>query len=377
MSYRQLSQAGNYIEAHKIERILLIKLTSLGDVVHALPVAAALKRTFPLIRLYWVVEDRCAPLLENHPLLDSVIVYPRQEIQTLMSKRKWGQVLKRLKNLRRTLKNLNIDLSIDLQGLAKSGLMALMAGAPHRFGCSGLKEMSYLISRRIPEEKGLHVVDSNLKTAEFLGAKTEAPEFIIEIKEEEKTRAKEFLKKSGVVERDWIIGLQMGTVPPQKCWPPAKYRSFIEQVSKLPNTRLILFGDKTDQETLLPHLFKIPPKVINTAGNLSLRQLMALIAQCHVFVGGDSGPLHLAAGLGLPVIALFGGTDPGWSRPYGSFHTVLYKLFSCSPCLLTPNNKPPVCQGRYDCMEAIEVDEVLVSVQAVLESSGRWSRSSK
>jgi len=368
MSFKEFNPAGNYIDTHKIERILLIKLTSLGDVVHALPVAAALKRTFPRLKLSWLVEDRCAPLLENNPLLDSVIVYPRQEIQVLISERKWGQVLKVFKNLRRSLRDLNIDLSLDLQGLAKSGLIALMTGAPHRIGCSGLKEMSSLISRRIPEEKGLHVVDSNLKTAEFLGAKTEAPEFIIEIKEEEKTWAKEFLKKSGVVEGDRIIGLQMGTVPPQKCWPPAKYRSFIEQVSKLPNTRLILFGDKTDQEALLPHLSKIPPKVINTAGNLSLRQLMALIAQCRVFVGGDSGPLHLAAGLGLPVIALFGGTDPGWSRPYGRFHTVLYKKFFCSPCLLTPNNKPPVCQGRYDCMEAIGVDEVLASIRAILES---------
>lgn len=369
MSWNQYDQSVSFIETHKIKRVLLIKLTSLGDVIHALPVAASLKKAFPFLKLHWVVEDRCAPLLENHPLLDSVIVYPRKEIQSLITRRKWGQALKLVKNLRRSLKDLNIDLSLDLQGLAKSGLMALMTWAPHRIGCSGLKEMSYLISRRIPEGKGLHVVDSNLKAADFLGAKTEVPEFIMGIKEEEKAWAKEFLKDGGLSDESRLIGLQFGAVPPQKCWPLDKYRAFLEQVSELPQVRIILFGDKTDQERLIPHLSKIPPKVINTMGKLSLRQLMSLIEQCQLFIGGDTGPLHLAAGLGLPVIALFGGTDPGWSRPYGSSHTVLYKKFPCSPCLLTPNNKFPVCQGRCDCMAAISVDEVLDSVRTVLESS--------
>ena len=377
MSGSPLRQTGNYIETHKIKRVLLIKLTSLGDVIHALPVAASLKQAFPFLKLHWVVEDRCAPLLENHPLLDSVIVYPRQKIQSLISNQKWGQVLKQLKNLRRSLRELNIDLSIDLQGLAKSGLMALLTWAPHRIGCFDLKEMSGLISRRIPEGKGLHVVESHLKVAEFLGVKTPTPDFIIGIKEDEKAWAAEFLKKTGVVGGDTVIGLQIGTVPPQKCWPPEKYRSFIEELSELPDTRLILFGDKTDRERLIPYLSKVPPKTINTMGKLSLSQLMALIEQCQIFIGGDSGPLHLAAGLGVPVIALFGGTDPKWSGPYGRSHIIHYKNFSCSPCLLTPNNKTAICQGGCDCMEAIGVDEVVESVRAVLASSERRVRSSE
>ncbi len=366
MSYRQVSQAGKYIETHQIERILVIKLTSLGDVVHALPVAAALKRTFPFIKLYWVVEDRCAPLLENHPLLDSVIVYPRQEIQGLISERKWGQVLKIFKNLRRSLRDLNIDLSIDLQGLAKSGLMVLMAWAPYRIGCFGLKEISYLVSKSLPEGRDLHAVDRNLKVAEFLGAEIEAPKCVISIQEDEKNWAKAFLGKCEVSEKEVLIGLQIGASFPQKRWPILKTIAFIEQVSQIQNVRVILFGDQTDQERLLPHLSKIPPKVINTVGDLSLRRLLVLIEHCRLFVGADTGPLHLAVGLGLPVIALYGPDDPKKTGPYGLIHRLHYKKFPCSPC-----NKTPSCQGRYDCMEAIEVDEVLDSVQAFLESSGR------
>jgi lipopolysaccharide heptosyltransferase I len=366
MSLKRSSPLLNFIETHKIHRVLLIKLTSVGDVVHALPLAAALKKTYPFLELHWMVEDRCAPLLENNPLLDSVVIYPRRELQTLILKRRWGKVFKRLRALRRSLRTLNIDLSVDLQGLAKSGLMALMAWAPQRIGWSGLKELSYLVSRRIPAEKGLHVVENHLKVAEFLGAEASDPNFILTTTVEEKRWAKAFLKEAGALEGDSLIGLHLGTLPPPKCWPLEKYNSLVEKTAGFPYAQPILFGDKTDRERMPGHLFKDSPKVIDTVGTLSLRQLMALVEQCRVFIGGDSGPVHLAAGLGLPVIALFGGTDPGWSRPYGKSHTVIYKNLSCSPCLLTPSNKPVVCQGRCDCMEAIGVEEVLDSLRSVL-----------
>lgn len=364
MSLMPYDRSSNFIETHKIRRVLLVKLTSLGDVVHALPVAASLKKAFPFLKLHWVVEDRCAPLLENHPLLDSVIVYPREKLQGLIAERKWGQVVTCLKELRRSLKDLHIDLSIDLQGLAKSGLMVLMAWAPHRIGCFGLKEASYLISKSLPGGGELHAVDRNLKVAEFLGAGTGTPEFGIGLKEEERTWAEEFLKKHGVSEGARLIGFQVGASFPQKCWPIRKMVALIGEVSQLPDVGILLFGDQTDRERLSPYLAQIPPMVINTVGELSLRRLMALIDRCRLFIGADTGPLHLAAGLGLTVIALCGADDPKWTGPYGYYHRVHYKKLPCSPC-----NKTPVCQGRYDCMEAIEVEEVMDSVRAILASS--------
>lgn len=128
--------------------------------------------------------------------------------------------------------------------------------------------------------------------------------------------------------------------------------------------RVVLFGDQTDRERLKPYQSEIPPQVINTIGELSLRQLAALIDQCGLFVGADTGPLHLAVGLGLPVVALYGADDPQWTGPYGAWHRIHYKKLPCSPC-----NKNPVCQGRYDCLEAISVDEVMDSVEALLKGS--------
>jgi heptosyltransferase I len=361
MSMKPFAQLGNLIKTRKISRVLIIKLTSLGDVVHALPVAARLKETFPHLELHWVVEDRCAPLLENHPLLASVIVYPRKKIQACLKDRNWGQALKELWDLRQSLRRLDIQLSIDLQGLAKSGMMALMAWAPHRIGCSGLREISYWISRSLPEGRDLHAIDRNLKVPEFLGAPSGVPKFIMGLTPEEEQWAESFLNPHRIPEDSNLIGLQIGASFQQKCWPIPKWLTLIKKLSENPKLRLILFGDQSDRDRLDSHISDIPSRVISTVGDLSLRQLMALIQRCRIFIGADTGPLHLAVGLGLPVIALYGADAPQWTGPYGPRHRVHYKKLPCSPCY-----KKPTCQGRYDCLEAIGVDEVLDSVQEQL-----------
>jgi lipopolysaccharide heptosyltransferase II len=363
MSDPLASGKGNFIDKHHIRRVLIIKLTSLGDVVHALPTAAALKTAFPSLSLHWVVEDRCAPLLEGHPFLDSIIIYPRKEIQFLLRRGKWVQVLSRLRRLRRSLKELKADLSIDLQGLAKSGWMALMAGACHRVGCFGLKEFSFLVSKSIPEGRDLHAVDRNLMVSAYLGAARAAPDFSLSIQEEESRWADTFLKQYGVTSKTALIGVQVGASLPQKRWPVKKLMDFLSQASQLSGLKILLLGDEGDHQRLRPFSDLLSPEVINTTGNLSLRQLTALIRKCRLFLGADTGPLHLAVGLGLSVIGLYGADDPGKTGPYGSGHRILYKSMPCSPCF----NKP-VCRGRYDCMEAIEADEVLEAVRAVLKS---------
>ena len=136
--------------------------------------------------------------------------------------------------------------------------------------------------------------------AEFLGAGIETPKFIIGLKEEEKTWAKDILRQCTGSPMRWrLIGLQVGASFPQKCWPIRKMVALAEKISEFPNIRIILFGDQTDRERLKPYLARIPSEVINTVGGLSLRQLMALIDRCRLFVGADTGPLHLAVGLGL------------------------------------------------------------------------------
>jgi heptosyltransferase I len=355
-----LKKSENFIESFGIRSILIIKLTSLGDVIHALPVASALKRSFPFVKLHWVVEDRCAPLLENNPHLDSVVVYPRQEIQSLMAQRKWGQALGKLRQMRSSLANLQVDLSLDLQGLAKSGLMAWFAKAPHRIGCSGLREFSHLISRSLPGGEDLHAVDRNLKVAAYLGARTFSPEFLLSIRDEEKRWAEDFLKDAGISHTGHLAGLHLGASLPQKCWPLSKFMNLLERIAQSSDYKILLLGDAREKERIEPFRDRLSQGVVNALGKLSLRQLMALTARCRLFIGADTGPLHLAVAQGQPVIALCGADDPKWTGPYGPGHRIHYKRFPCSPC-----NRSPECEGRYDCMEAIEVEEVVASFQSL------------
>lgn len=330
--------------------------------LHALPTAVRLKRTHPQLRLFWVVEDRCAAVLEAHPLLEEVIIYPRQKIKVCWAGGRYREAWEEVRRLRRKLAGLEIQLSLDLQGLAKSGLMILMARARQRLGCSGLKEFSYLLSRPVPEGEGLHAVDRNLKVAEYLGCPAGPPEYALGLRPEERAWAAAFLREQGAGEQVPLIGLQLGASFPQKRWPTHRWRELVRLLADKGGHRLIFFGDEKDrrfwQEQGLPE-----KSGIDTLGRLSLRQLPALMERCRLVVGADTGPLHLAVALGRPVVGLYGPDDPRFTGPYGPLHRVLYKNLSCSPCY-----KKPTCQGRYDCLEAIVPREVLEAIEGLLRT---------
>ncbi|MBI5583917.1 MAG: lipopolysaccharide heptosyltransferase II [Deltaproteobacteria bacterium] len=333
--------------------------------IHALPAAALLKKTYPHLRLFWVVEDRCAPVLEAHPLLDQVIVYPRRRIKTLWAEKRWAELWKEIQRLRRALSGVRADLSLDFQGLAKSALMVLLARAPQRLGCTGLKEFSYLLSHSVPAGQGLHAVDRNLKVAEFLGCPPGNPEFSLGLRPEERQWAAAFLADQGLGEQETIIGLQLGASFPQKCWPSEHWQELIQRLSRTGGRQLILFGDQQDRSRFQEFPLPAGP-VTDTLGRLSLRQLMALMERCRLVVGADTGPLHVAVALGVPVVGLYGPDDPRFTGPYGAAHRIHYKNLRCSPCY-----KQPTCQGRFDCLRDIEPEEVLRSIEALLQTGGR------
>ena len=340
--------------------LLVVKLSALGDVIHALPAVHALKTRYPWLPISWVVEDRCAPILYRCPHLKEVIVFPRQTIKFLWEKGEKGKALSHLWEFLKGLRARKFSHSIDLQGLAKSALMVMAAGAKERIACTGLKEGSSLITRSVPEGEGIHAVERNLKVAEFLGAGVKEAYFPIILQEEEKDRAEALL--CGDEEKKPLVGLHLGASLPQKTWSFGKWQELIGELQhQEKGLGLVLLGLERDRDLAENLMAGAEDPLIDLTGKTGLFELAAVLSLLRVLVSGDSGPLHIAAALGIPVVGLYGPDHPRFTGPYTGRGVVIQKGLSCSPCY-----KRPSCAAPYPCMEAISAGEVLEAVKNFL-----------
>jgi heptosyltransferase I len=285
-------------------RFLLVRLSSLGDVVHALPAAAALRDTFPDSRVDWVIEPRWARILEGNPDLNAVIPLNRKSASGLAS-------------TIRKLRAAKYACAIDFQGLYKSALLAFASGAPRRIGFSssyareGLAAMLY--THRL-NPRGAHKVQHNLTLAERAGAQKIRPRFPLAIHPEDDERVRHELAAHGLQE---FFVLNPGGGWRSKCWPAARYGELHRALAQRYGWRgVISFGPGEED---------LAREVVQAAGNpppvaipLELGPLLALLRSAKLVVSADTGPLHLASALRTPLVGLFGPTDPSRNGPYFS-----------------------------------------------------------
>jgi heptosyltransferase-1 len=283
-------------------RFLLIRLGSLGDIVHALPAASALRDTFPAARIDWAVEQKWQRLLQGNPDISEIISVDRKSA---------GGIAGTLQKLR----SARYDCAIDFQALYKSAILAYASGAPKRIGfpSSYAREgfASLLYSDRI-NPRGPHKVDHNLALAEHAGAKNVPPRFPLMIRSEDEQAVARELHARKIEE---FFVLNPGGGWRSKCWPPQLYGELHRKLVGLYGSRGII--------TTGPGEDDLARQVIASAGepapaaiSLGLGPLMALLRGAKFVVSADTGPLHLATALGAPVVALFGPTDPARNGPY-------------------------------------------------------------
>ena len=284
-------------------RFLLVRLGSLGDIIHALPSAAALRDTFPSASIDWAVEPRWARLLRSNPDINDAICVDRATAAGMMA------TLKRVRAGRYTC-------AVDFQALYKSALLAFASLAPRRIGFKssyareGLAAVCYT-ERLNPQ--GPHKVDHNLILVEAAGAeKPPSARFPLEIGAEDEEVVARELSLTGI--RDYFV-LNPGGGWLSKCWPAARYGELHRLLAARFGWRgVISFGP--GEENLAHEAIRaagMPPPV---AIPLDLGPLMALLHRAKFVVSADTGPLHLASALGAPVIGLYGPTDPSRNGPY-------------------------------------------------------------
>lgn len=291
-------------------RILLIKPSSLGDVIHALPVADALRQRYPDAFIAWLVKREWAGILEGNADLNQVLAFPFH----------WTAV----PSMVRTLRLLRFDWVVDLQGLLRSGLLARISGAERRIGFAAGGEGSPLFytDRVMIQDPVMHAVDRYLKVAESLDASVDRPSFRIPAAPEDERWAEET-----------IAGFRAGSGPavilnpsarrPDKRWPAERFAEIGRRLADRFGARLFIIGGPDDLERAERLAAALPHHSANLAGKTSLGRLASVIRHGDMLVTNDSGPMHIAAALDVPVVAIFGPTDPRKVGPYGSRHRVL------------------------------------------------------
>ena len=326
-------------------RILIVKPSSLGDVVHALPTVARLRRLFPGAHLAWLINRELSPLLDHCPLVNDRIEFDRHGAAT------WLPLLARLRRER-------FDLVVDLQGLLRSGLMTSATRAPRRLGLSDAREGARFFYNEIVSVPRAHAVERYLKVADHLGCPPGPVEFPLGL--------------SPIPQHRSLIAVHPSARWATKLWGDDR---FTELIRRLPAERVVMTGSAVDcarVDTILEAArfgASVAPR--NLAGQTGLFALAELFARCAVVITNDSGPMHLAAAVGTPVVAIFGPTDPALTGPYGKGHVVLRSGIPCSPCLKDHCPHTP----RMECMSLVTVARVLAAVQPFL-AQGRFDTAS-
>ncbi|MDR2422790.1 MAG: lipopolysaccharide heptosyltransferase II [Deltaproteobacteria bacterium] len=336
-------------------RILIVKMSSLGDVVHALPALAALRALYPRATIHWAVEESLAPLLPGPPALDEIIAFPRNELSLRSLRRSW----RRLAAFRAKLKAGRYDLSIDFQALAKSALVAFWAGAKRRLAYWETREASFLVSQGVkgPQAQG-HVMERYLDVVRYLGPVAEGLAFPLPDFSPQRAALSQTLLSQGCAEPRVVFypGASWAT----KLWPPENYAALGQALARQ-GLGLVLGGGSAEKG-LCQKVMDLAPELpwVNLAGATDLRGLMALASLSRAVVGSDSGPLHVAVAAGRPTVALYG---PNCSQRTGAYGPKARNLASpapCSPCFRK------VCPKDFVCMAQIAVGRVLTETLAAL-----------
>ena len=353
------------LSAHDFRRILLIKPSSLGDVIHALPVLSGLRRRFPRATIRWLLNTEYVNLLRDHPQLDDIIPFDRRQFRSLSGS---IRMTFRLGGFARELRQRQFDLAIDLQGLFRSGLMAFASGAAVRLGfCPSREGSGMFYNMRIPvPDREMHAVDKNYLVAGVLGFGDLAITFQLPVSDAARCSARRKLQAAGLDERRDYVLVTPGSRWETKNWRPEGFSATIDHLHKNLDTAVVLSGaaQECDLCQLISQSCCLPP--INVAGQMNLAELVALIEGAALIITNDSAPLHIARALNRPLVSIFGPSSPRRTGPYGAARGVLQSAVACSPCFYRRLSQCPI---QHQCMKDVTVDHVTRAAAAALHTA--------
>jgi heptosyltransferase I len=337
-------------------RIALIKPSALGDIVHSLPVLTALRQRFPAANIAWVVNKAYEPLLCGHPDLNETIAFDRNALRAGI-----GQTALTYLCFLARLHSRRFDLVIDLQGLFRTGAMVLASGAPRRVGLSSAREgavHAYTDCIQVPDADNLHAVDRYWLVVEALGVTKKDVRFIVPVAPAALQWA---LGQLASLPRPWLM-VGVGARWTTKRWPTAHFRSLIEQAFHRFGGSAVFVGGPDETALARQAAAGLPGPVCDLTGRSTLPQLAAVLSLADLMLANDTGPLHLAAALGRPVVAPYTCTRVRLTGPYGRPRSAVETGVWCAGSLVKQ------CD-RLECMSELTPARLWPLVEEVLS---RW-----
>jgi 3-deoxy-D-manno-octulosonic-acid transferase/heptosyltransferase-1 len=343
-------------------RILIVKLSAIGDVVHTLPFLEVLKGNFPRAHIDWVVEEEASSVIQGHRDLSRVIVSRRKSWQRDLAKAKdIRTTMKGISSFLRELRECEYDWVVDLQGLLKSGILTGLSRGKRKIGMDGAREGGgvFWSEPPAPVDYSQHAIDRYLQVADYLHCRRVPWEGRIPFSKAD-SAAVDFLLERSKKEQQPLVVVNPMARWKTKLWEPTRFADLADRIARELGGYIVFTGSRGDRAIIEQIARKMESRPLNLAGRTSLKRLAFLYSRCNALVTTDTGPMHIAAAMGCRIVALFGPTAPLRTGPYGAGHRVIRAEMDCSPCF------KKTCD-HTSCMGEITVDQVFEGVKEVLE----------
>ena len=342
-------------------RILMVRLSAIGDIVFAAPLIGAARRALPDAHLAWLAQPQCAPLLQHHPELDEVIAWPEPTLRALARRGAWRQCGRLARTAVAELCARRFELALDVQGLLKSALPTWLSGAPARIGLGSREGSAWLMTWVVPRggERG-RIGAEYRHLAATLGWPT--TDFVPRIVPgAAATRAAAARLAAAELPAEFVACCPF-TTRPQKHWVEDRWAELAGRIAAELGWPTVLLGGPEARPAARRIAARAPVSLRDFTGQTELLEAAALLAAARAVIGVDTGLTHLGLAFQRPTVALFGATRP-YLDPGQANARVLYRPRACSPC-----RRRPTCGGTFDCMRELNVADVLRALREVLDA---------
>ena len=349
--------------------ILIVKTSAIGDVTHTLPALNALRRQFPKAKISWLVEEASAEILENHKALDRIIICRRKKwVKDFSQSFSFFKTLKEVYKFVKILRDTEYDLVIDFQGLLKSGIWVFLSRGKRKVGFgAGMahSEYSYVfLNERVPAvSMDHHAVNRELMLLSAIGIPCEKVEFGVPIDALDRENIENLLRSNAISLDDNIVAINPMARWDTKLWTSSNFARVADRICEK-GFKVCFTGAKDDIEEIEKIRSFMNHSAANLAGKTSLKILAALYEKARFLLTTDTGPMHIAAAINTPVVALFGPTAPWRTGPFGDGHQVIRNNMDCSPCYKR------FCPTG-ECMKEISVEMVMEGIEKIISNGNQ------